>query len=96
MRQEGRHIDFYAHESAKRLSGNRAARRATRLALQRFWAPVGAGVMPAAEVGFLARYLFGGESGELALGRIDRQVDRLPGLAGLHLVRRAVRERAAR
>jgi len=78
MRQEGRHIDFYAHEASKRLDAHITARHATRVALQRFWAPVGAGVMPAAEVGFLGRYLFGDEAGEAALARIDRQIDRLP------------------
>jgi hypothetical protein len=95
MRQEGRHIDFYVHEASKRLESHTAARHATRVALQRFWAPVGAGIMPPAEVGFLARYLFGDEGGEAALSRIDRQIDRLPGLAGLHLARRSVRSRRA-
>jgi len=95
MRQEGRHIDFYAHEAAKRLENHAAARGATRMALQQFWAPVGAGVMSPAEVRFLARYLFSDEAGEVALARIDRQIDRLPGLAGLHLASRSVRSRRA-
>ncbi len=90
MRQEGRHVDFYASEAARRLSGDRRARVLTRLALRRLWRPVGAGVMPDTELAFLVRHLFGDEQGEAAARRIDRQVDRLPGLSGLRLVSQAV------
>jgi len=95
MRQEGRHIDFYSHEAALRLSQHRLARRTTRFMLRRFWAPVGSGVMPAREVSFLTRHLFTGEAGRASLSRIDRQIDRLPGLAGLNLATRAMRGRGA-
>ena len=53
MRQEGRHIDFYALGARQRLADSATARRLTRFALRRYWAPVGAGVMPDAEVKFL-------------------------------------------
>ena len=86
MRQEGRHIDFYSSRARDRLEASPAARRLTRWALRRWWAPVGSGVMPAEEVRFLARYLFDGPEGALAAARIDRHVDRLPGLAGLNLL----------
>ncbi len=86
MRQEGRHIDFYSSRARDRLEASPAARRLTRWALRRWWAPVGSGVMPAEEVQFLARYLFGGLEGAQAAARIDRRVDRLPGLAGLNLL----------
>jgi hypothetical protein len=89
MRQEGRHIDFYASEAGDRLASSRRAQRLTRMALRRFWAPVGSGVMPDAEVVFLAGYLLGDEAGRAAARRIDRQIDRLPGLDGLHLVEAA-------
>jgi hypothetical protein len=95
MRQEGRHIDFYSHEAASRLSQHRLAQRSARLMLHRFWAPVGSGVMPAREVRFLTRHLFSGEAGRAALARIDRQVDRLPGLTGMHLATRAIEGRGA-
>jgi Fatty acid desaturase len=95
MRQEGRHIDFYTHEAAVRLSEHPSARRATRYVLRHFWEPVGAGVMPSGEVDFLTRYLFGGEEGLASAARVDRQIDRLSGLSSLHLVERAVRVRAA-
>lgn len=86
MRQEGRHIDFYATEARNRLADSQAARRATRAALRRWWAPVGSGVMPDAEVRFLSGHLFSGPDGLAAARRIDRQVARLPGLDGLALV----------
>jgi hypothetical protein len=95
MRQEGRHIDFYASQASNRLEGSARARRLTRLALKRLWAPVGSGVMPEAETAHLARYLFGDKGGADAMRRIDRRVDRLPGLAGLHLLEKAVAERSS-
>jgi hypothetical protein len=90
MRQEGRHIDFYASEAERRLAGDRRAQRMTRLALRRFWAPVGSTVMPASEVDFLVDYLFDGQEGQAMAARIDRRVDRLPGLHGLALLEQAV------
>jgi hypothetical protein len=89
MRQEGRHIDFYAAQAARRLDGNRRAQWLTRLALKRLWAPVGSDVMPEPEVRHLISHLFGGADGAAMAARIDRRIDNLPGLAGLHLVRDA-------
>ena len=89
MRQEGRHIDFYASQAERRLAGDRRAQRLTRFALRRLWQPVGANVMPEAELRFLVRHLFGGPDGDATVRRIDRRIDRLPGLEGLGLVRRA-------
>jgi hypothetical protein len=86
MKQEGRHIDFYATEATGRLSGSRAAQRLTRWALRRFWAPVGSGVVADSEVSFLRDYLFGDDDGRAMAERIDRRVDRLPGLDGLNLL----------
>jgi hypothetical protein len=86
MRQEGRHIDFYAAEAMRRLEGDRRAQRVTRFALKRMWAPVGSTVMPPEEGRFLVRYLFDGDDGAAVAARIDRRVDRLPGLDGLGLI----------
>ena len=88
MRQEGRHIDFYAGEAHRRLADDRRAQRLTRLALRRFWGPVGASVMPDTEVAFLVRFLFGDEDGRAVARRIDRHIDRLPGQSGLGLAER--------
>ncbi len=90
MKQEGRHIDFYATQAKGRLGGSQAAQRMTRWALRRFWSPVGTGVVPEREVDFLRTYLFGDEAGRSMAQRIDRRVDRLPGLEGLHLLQEAV------
>jgi hypothetical protein len=92
MRQEGRHIDFYSTQARTGLAGSRSAQRVTRAALRRFWAPVGSGVMPGDEVRFLVDHLFGDAEGVRAARRIDRHVDRLPGLSALNLVAAAVAE----
>jgi rubrerythrin len=89
MRQEGRHTDMYVAEARRRLAGRRWVQRTTRFALDRFWNPVGSGVRPRHEVEFVVRHLFGDRAGGDAASRIDRHLDRLPGLAGLHLVARA-------
>lgn len=90
MRQEGRHIAFYAAEAEHRLAGSRRARRLCRAALRRLWRPVGAGVMPRKEVAFMVGELFGDEGGRAIARRIDARVDSLPGLDGLRLVERAI------
>ena len=89
MRQEGLHIDYYVSEGGRRLGGSRATQRLVRLALKRFWRPVGHGVRPAAETDFLIRHLFASVDGGVAAARIDRRISRLPGLEGLRLVQQA-------
>jgi hypothetical protein len=93
MRQEGRHIDFYTAQARQRLAAGATARRITRSALSLAWSPVGSSLMPQAETAFLAAHLFGGDDGLVACRRVDRHVDRLPGLAGLSLLERAVSRR---
>jgi hypothetical protein len=95
MRQESRHIAFYASEAARRLAASSRARKVTRFALRQFWSPVGAGVMPRTETAFLIDWLFSGSDGERAARRIDANVSRLPGLDGLTLVSDAGRRYAA-
>ena len=90
MKQEGGHIDFYASEASRRLVASPRAQRLTRFALRHLWRPVGSGVMPKEEVGFLVCYLFDGEDGAALASRIDRRVDRLPGQSELHLLSTAV------
>ena len=90
MRQEGRHIAYYTAEAQRRLTDRRGVQRVVRWALANLWRPVGAGVMPEAEVRFMVETLFGGEPGRTAATRIDERVSQLPGLAGLRLVGGAV------
>jgi hypothetical protein len=88
-RQEGRHIDFYASRARRLLEPSRSARRVTRGALERFWKPVGSGVLPPPEVDHLVSHLFFSDAeGRSALERIDRCIDSLPGLADLGLIAR--------
>ena len=95
MKQEGRHIDFYASEAQRRLAASRRAQRMTRLALGHLWRPVGSGVMPRSEVSFLVGHLFEGDEGRAAAARVDRHIDRLPGQEGLGLLTVAVDRLAA-
>jgi hypothetical protein len=95
MKQEGGHIDFYASEATRRLAESAKAQKLTRFALKHLWRPVGSGVMPREEVGFLVRYLFDGADGNAMAARIDRRVDRLPGQGDLHLLETAVTRLAA-
>jgi hypothetical protein len=86
MRQETRHVAFYATQARDRLARSPRARRLTRFALRRFWSPVGASVMPRAETRHLLHFLLGEGAGRQLLGRIDEKIDKLPGLAGLRLM----------
>ena len=94
-RQEGRHIDFYSSQARSRLAASPRAQRLARLALRRFWHPVGSGVMPPEETQFLTRYLMGDQRGMEMAHRIDRRIDRLPGLTGLRLMESAVKANLA-
>jgi hypothetical protein len=78
VRDESRHFDFYFHQAERRLARPGAARIA-RFLVDRFWAPVGSGVQPDAEVRFVARHLFGDAAGRRAAERIDASIRRLPG-----------------
>jgi hypothetical protein len=89
MKQEGGHINFYASEAGRRLADSPKAQKLTRFALKHLWRPVGSGVMPKQEVGFMVRYLFDGSDGNAVAARIDRSVDRLPGQGDLHLLESA-------
>jgi hypothetical protein len=85
--QETRHIGFYVTQARSRLERSARARRLTRLALRLAWQPVGANVMPRAEVRHLVSHLLTGADGLEAADRIDARIDTLPGLEGLGLVR---------
>jgi hypothetical protein len=86
MRDESRHFGFYFDQAERRLAASATARRVTRLLVNRFWDPVGAGVQPDAETRFLAGYLFAGPDGRAAARTIDRTIRRLPGFADVALL----------
>ena len=84
IRDESRHFSFYYHQAERRLA-RPAVRRVARFLVDRFWAPVGSGVQPDDEVGFVAGYLLGGRDGRAAARKIDETIRRLPGFAGVAL-----------
>lgn len=90
MRQEGLHIDYYRTRASELLGASRAARWTTRAMLRTLWSPVGAKVMPEAETAHLVGTLFTGRDGRDAVARVDRRIDRLPGLADLGLMEGAL------
>src|SRR5206468_1968381 len=85
MRDESRHFAFYFHQAARRLVRPRTA-RLTRRIVERFWAPVGAGVQPDEELRFLAGHLLSGPDARAAARRTDEAIRSLPGLAGVELM----------
>jgi hypothetical protein len=82
---ESRHFFFYFQQAETRLQ-NPTAARVARLLMDRFCKPVGSGVQPAAELDFMARYLFAGEEGRVAIHRVDETIRRLPGFASAQLL----------
>lgn len=81
--QETRHVAFYTTQARARLEASATARKITRLALERFWGPVGSTIMPETEVQHVMGHLFAGPEGRAEVNRLDRNVSRLPGLEGL-------------
>ncbi len=82
---ESRHFFFYYRQAELRL-GRRGVARTARFLVDRFWAPVGSGVQPDAELRFLATYLFGGPEGLAAARKVDETIRRLPGFETVQLL----------
>ena len=96
MRQEGRHIDFYATQAERRLEGDRRAQRLDPLrAAPRSGGQSAPTSCRRAEVRFLVAPSLRRRGRADAAERIDRRIDRLPGLDGLHLIRGAAERYAS-
>jgi hypothetical protein len=85
-RDEARHFAFYYGHAERHLAASATTRRVVRGLIRRFWAPVGYGVQPNAELRALADYLFSGSEGRAASALIDRTMRRLPGFADVDLL----------
>ena len=95
IKDERRHYAFYYNQARYRLHANPRAQRLVRWMLDRFWGPVGSGVRPRAETDFVVLELFGDGPGRAAIGEMELELSKLPGLDGMRLLRRAV-DRASR
>jgi hypothetical protein len=89
IKDELRHFAFYRAQARLRLERSASARRVTRWAMERLWAPVGTGVRPQAETDFVISWLLAGEEGRTTAAEMDARIAGLPGLSGITLVQRA-------
>lgn len=85
--QETRHVAFYTTQARKRLADSDRARKFVRLALERLWNPVGSGIMGEDEVRHVMGHLFADRPEEL--DKLDRRMQRMPGLDGITMFRSA-------
>jgi hypothetical protein len=85
MLDESRHFFFYYRQAETRLRRPGAARVARAL-VDRFWAPVGSGVGPPADLEFMAHYLFAGDEGRAAARKVDDTIRKLPGFERAQLL----------
>lgn len=89
-KDERRHQSFYYHQAERRLH-HPLARWMTRMALHKFWSPVGIGVGgDDDELAFIGCMLYANEHGEEELRHMDRMMSRLPGLFGCELAYQGV------
>ena len=96
IKDERRHFAFYRAQARMRLGRSPRARRVTRWAMERLWAPVGTGVRPQEETDFVVMALFGGHDGLSATREMDRVVAELPGFAGARILESARAEAIGR
>jgi hypothetical protein len=90
IKDERRHFAFYFNSAKEWLTDNEKAQRMDRWMLDHLWVPVGQGVKKQEEVDALALYLFDDEQGEEELLNLDEKIGKLPGLAGVKLMSRAL------
>ena len=95
IKDERRHFAFYRSQAIMRLKRSPRARKITRWGMNRFWKPVGTGVVPQPETDFIATYLFDGEGLPTILEN-DSIFEAIPGMEGLGLSWRAINEMRAR
>lgn len=82
VKDERRHFAFYYDQAQKRLEASPRQQKITRWMMDRIWRPVGSGEHPVDDIVQASTYLFGDEEGRKALGQIDGQIAKLPGMGG--------------
>jgi hypothetical protein len=85
-RQEARHVAFYTSQARDRLAKSKKAQVIAKLALSKFWAPVGSSIMEKEEVIHVMNHLMSGPDGRKAAQKIDKNISGLPGMSGLKIV----------
>ena len=96
MSDEGHHARFYRAIAAAYLESSAKARRAARLAMNRWWGIVGENFAGSDGADRVILYLFRDELGRELADKVDEQVASLPGLAGVRPMRRRLEEAIAR
>jgi hypothetical protein len=88
MVDEGHHARFYRRIAAAYLNTNPRARRAARIAMNRWWGIVGENFAGSNGADRVILYLFRDERDRDLVDKIDAQVASLPGLEGVKPMRR--------
>lgn len=88
MSEEGHHARFYRRIAEKYLESNPRARRAARFAMTRWWGIVGENFAGSEGADRVIRYLFRDARGRDLADKVDEAVAGLPGLKGVHPMRR--------
>jgi hypothetical protein len=91
--QEALHYAFYRRVAIERLEGNPRGQRIVRWVLQHLWSPVGLGLRTRTDAERLMLGLFAERPDQVA--QMDGQINRIPGLTGLDLVRRTLSDARA-
>jgi hypothetical protein len=91
--QEALHYSFYRSVAMRKLAGNRRGQSIVRWTIEHLWSPVGMGLHSRPDVDRLMLGVFADRPDQVA--QMDSQINRIPGLADLNLIHRAL-ERAQR
>ena len=86
--QESLHYAFYRSVAIRRLADNPRGQRIVRWAIEHLWSPVGMGLRTRPDVDRLMLGLFADRPDQVR--QMDSQINRIPGLAGLDLIRGTV------
>jgi hypothetical protein len=89
MAQEAVHYGFYRNVAIRRLTANPRGQRITRWAMEHLWSIVGSGLRSRADSDRLVLELMGAHESKL-VPQIDSQLEQIPGLTDLGLLRRTV------